>query len=498
MDRRTYLSVVGAGLSGLGGCSRLSEERDPGTEPPGPTESTSTHPPPTTTTGGGATSTPDPFDREVDVVEDLGCDPTGSDPCNQELTSSLEDGTLLRFPEGTYQFDDQVTLMGLPSVGFVGEGGAKFVPPEGFNQRLLTVHADTIVFEGIDVGVTADRTTAGFTFVAEDRFRVEDVQFRGRGSHPDSQVVNALGLGVRNPDGKGLVRNVVAKKGSSIGHYKNGNGRVGTWIGQLHRGTIRIEDCHYQEFGNNGIYASRTRGDVEVVDSTFRNNNVTSIRISGRGSFVRNADIEVDLRKYDGPRTGLSDQFNTRGISIEQNNVDKPPGAKVLDSDVRIKNTPLAQTAIGIGHYGKSATIRNTEITGAASDNSAIRIEGAPGSVLRNCSVEQDGSNRNGIHLTDSRGTLVDGGTVETTGFPLLVGVEDGATCLFRVGNTPRLRAFELDLLGTGSALRAELPTAVRYRCVDPNLLGEFDPTEIERIGVVRAANGILFFHRLP
>ena len=527
MDRRTYLSALGAGLALTAGCNQPTDD-DPtewpdGSEvPPGTATETRT----TSTPAGSPTTTPDPFEREVDVVEDLGCDPGGEEPCGATLASAAEGKSLFRFPAGTYRFEEHTVLVELSSIGFVGEGDVTFLPPKGFNHRLLTVYAGTILFENIDVDLSASNTTAGMTLIAQDRLRVEGVQFRGRGDHRDPQVVNALSLGVRDPQGKGIVRNLVARKGSAIGHYKNGNGRVGVWVGHNHGGVLRLENCRLEQFGNNAIYASRCPGRVHVVDSTLRNNNVSSVRISGAGSYAENVDIEVDLRKYDGPRTRMDDQFNTRGIIVEQKNAEKPPGAEVRNCDVRILNSPSSQDVIDVGNTGRSLAVRDTNIridvdgtpavwkkspqkdgdnsvvlenvtiTGDAAGSSAVFLNGAENSVLRNCTIEQTGSLRDGITLVNSPRSLVDGGSVDTTGYPLVLEVEDEfPPCLFMLGSTPQFET-EVEDLTDASKVVSSRSSLGENDCFDGNLLDGVSDSAVDRIAVLRVSrNEVALFH---
>ena len=41
------------------------------------------------------------FKRTVNMVEDAGCDPTGNEPCDEQLQAAADDYTLLKFPAGT-------------------------------------------------------------------------------------------------------------------------------------------------------------------------------------------------------------------------------------------------------------------------------------------------------------------------------------------------------------------------------------------------------------
>ncbi|RDZ44513.1 hypothetical protein C5B91_18415 [Haloferax sp. Atlit-10N] len=420
------------------------------------------------------------FER-VNVVDDLGCDPTGEKPCISKLQQGLRDGVALEFPSGTYKFETRFGISDFERIALVGVGDASLVPPDGYNGYLVDVgEVNQFVMRGLDVDITARDTTAGLRVICRNAFEVDDVEFLGRGAHPDRDVAHALIAGLSEPTGRGLIRRFKAVQGSAIGHYKNGDGRGGIAIGPWSLGSIRIQDCHLEEFGNNGIYASRTPGDVEVVGGQYRNNNVASIRISGSGSFVDGATIEVDLNSYTGPLTQLDSQFNTRGIAIEQGPTEKPPGVEVRNCTIRIEETPRSKGGIYIFPTGRSVTIRDTsiqvnadnvpavnrsvlepqgrfepaeaphwveldtvEISGRASGAAGVILYDSPGSVIRNCSIDQTGANRDGVYLTNSVSTTIDGGSVATTRYPYVVevsGQTGSNTCLLQFESLPDVR----------------------------------------------------------
>lgn len=387
------------------------------------------------------------FDRVVNLVDDYGADPTGSEPVDGAIKEAASADTLVKVPDGEYLFSGEVLVSPPGNVGFLAEDGASptFVAPKGHNDYLLNVyHLPKALFEGIDIDTRQTDTTAGLRFDIEDRVHVEGVEYLGRGTHPDDRVVNALSITVTNGTGTGLLRDVTALKGSAIGHYKGGKGRVGVYIGQGNYGTVRIEDCHLEEFGNNGLYCSRTPGTVEVIGGTYRNNNVAGVRIGGSTSFVDGAEIEVDLDKYDGPMTLTDDAYNTRAVILEQRTVTKTPGAQVRNCDIHIKNADVCMAAIHIkGHTGERlGYVQNTRVqvdvdgvpavyadesqlvmdgaslTGAAADKAAVVMSGtaASESTVKNTCIEQPTDVRNGVRVKDATGCLVSDTNVNVTG----------------------------------------------------------------------------------
>jgi hypothetical protein len=454
------------------------------------------------------------------MVDDAGCDPNGESACTQEIRDAADEGTLLRFPRGTYRVDEFIQFDGYDRFGIVGDGDVTLVPPVGTNSLLFRYNdVSRGLFSGIDIDIRADQTVVGMRFDCEERLEVEDVEYLGRGSHPNREVVYGFGIAVTEPDGVAVLRNVRALEGSIIGHYKGGQGRTGIWAGGDHAGTLRVENCHLEEFGNNGMYCSRCPGQVQVVGGVFRNNNVSSIRISGDGSYVHNAYIEVDLDQYSGPRRGFEDQFNTRGVIIEQNNYEKPAGVSISDSDIRIAKTPRSQAAIDIGEHGRSllventhihvdpddtlaiwrkqpssrpphdVTLKNVTISGSAANNEAVRIEEGDDSVICNSLIQQFGENRDGVRFVNATGCIIDGGTINVGRYPILIDVSNGwdrRSCLLHIETPPNLQMSDLSM--DSELVRNMLGSEDDRICVNAETVGALNETDTEQIAITEVS----------
>lgn len=462
MNRRPFLAAISGTIASLAGCSMFDSSDPPDEREPETPKSA------------------DVFDHTVDMVADAGCDPTGTEPCNDAIKSAAEDDTLLRFPAGTYQFSSAVTISEIDRLAIVGEGDVRFRPPDEFNGHFLRFGVGQLYVENVDVDLRADNTAAGIQCVTDNGFSIRDMNVLGRGTHEDDNVASAFALAVRNPDATGIVKNVVARKGSAWGRYKGGNGRIGIWVGSLNQGTVEIVDCQFEEFGNNGIYASRTTGNVQVKGGVYRNNNVSSIRISGNGSFVDGARIDIDVDRYVGPRDGESQNFALRGIVVEQGTARlpaKPAGVVIRNCDISVNENPARNA--GIAGWGTARTItvencrihvendgsravhqsgrntvgnhpspegdrwvrlENVDIDGSAAGDTAIQLVDASKSVLRNCRINNDGDNRDGIRLIRSADSTIDGGSIETTRYPMLMSFADtDKECMVTIKNTPIL-----------------------------------------------------------
>ncbi|WP_135822878.1 hypothetical protein [Halostella litorea] len=388
------------------------------------------------------------FDRTVDIVEDHGADNTGSQSIDSELESAMGENTLITFPEGTYKVTQRHELPGGTNVGFLGEGEVRFVPSQGSNFRMFNSStnspADQVLFKNIDFDIRADNTVTGLRFNTRNGVHVENVEYVGRGIHPDGEVTNALTVTISNPDATGTVKNLVAKKGSTWARYKNGDGRVGIGVYQPHVGTLKVIDCHLAEFGNNGMYTSRHNGKVQVEGGVFRNNNVAGVRIGGQGSYVDGASFEIDPETYTGPRESgyESNAYSMRAVRIEQRKFDKPAGAEVRNCDIVVRDHPAPNEPIEVKDNAKSVIVRNTRIeqdvdgvasigsesnghpikmdgvslTGNAGGGAAVSAPDSPNTVVQNCCIQQTGDGRDGVKLNNSDGSVVQDSNINVPG----------------------------------------------------------------------------------
>lgn len=307
------------------------------------------------------------FSRTVDAAA-AGCDPTGERSCDAAFRRTVDDDTLLRFPAGTYRFTRPQVVLGVDSLGVVGEGDVTFQVPSNFNANLLTIAGGSrLVFAGIDVDTTASGATAGLRLCARDRLVVENVTFRGRGTHlpTNHPVANALSPVVRSPEGVGLVRNVVARNDGSMGPaYRHPNGRTGIRVGSATQGTVVIVDCHFRGFPVGGIYASETSGTISVAGGSFRDNDVAGIRLGGAGR-IENARIEA----------GLDDGVSTTGsmdacaIRLEGGG----SGAAIESCDLAIGPDAGGDGAIVADHDYGGFTLRDARIRVRGVDSPAVR-----------------------------------------------------------------------------------------------------------------------------
>ena len=404
----------------------------------------------------GCSSLGRPYERVVDMVADAGCDPSGTEPCQDAIRRVAADDTLLRFPTGTFLISEPTVIDDVDRLGIVGTGRTRLRAAEGFGGKLLNLQVGELSFQDVDIDLEAPNTTAGLRIVADRGFRLENVEFHGRGTHTDPETVSALSPSVTSPDGVGIVKDLVARQGSAWAHYRGGSGRGGIHVGGDHEGTLRVIDCHLAEFGNNGIYGNDTPGNVQVEGGVYRNNNVAGIRIGGAGSYVDGALVEVDPARYTGPRTEEGYSFNMRGIIVAQKPEKygfKGAGAEVRNCDIRIAENPSGSSAgIDIWHAAQTLQVTNTRIqmeknspairrsgqqsggsrpsssdprwvrcddvsvTGTADGGTAIQASDANGSRVTNSCLSQTGNDRDGVRFSNSADCTVSDSTIDVTG----------------------------------------------------------------------------------
>ena len=517
MNRRRCLKLLAAtgATPSLAGCwdgrdSDGSPETSRDSTRPDPEEPPSSEDP-------DADSLADEYGTVVDMVADAGCDPDGDEPCDAALREAAADDTLLRFPEGTYRFEETTRITGRTDLGVVGDGDVTFRAPAGHNGKWIVIdEGRNLAFRNVTVDVSADDCAPTLQLGVRDGLDVRDVTVAGRGtvdgSAPEGEgenapVGNALLPIVRSPDGEGVVRRFVAQEGGRIGTYNRGEGRVGIYIGPSHRGTIRLANCHVAEFPNNGVYASRTPGVVRVEGGTFRNNDISQVRLGSEGSTVAGTTVEVDVGEVGGPN-GAADYLNPRGIRIEsgRNSAESGQssgGVTVRDATVRMFDAPespgiavgtnsgdftvestrvrvdsdgstavIAKAPNGGQHYDPppkphSGTITDVQIFGESADGPAVWIIERPETTIENVQVDQTGERRDGLYLVRSPNCAVRNCTLLTGRYPVLIrpNEEPVDACLVRLDATEFLGT-----LGDVQDVLRRLPVELgesRTFCVD-------------------------------
>lgn len=363
---------------------------------------------------GGTAAAAENYSNVVDIVE-AGADSSGAEPINGVLQDHLENDTLIEFPNGRYLLDQQ-SLYGLQNFGMRAVGDDVTLVPAGQHSEywISGWGVQNFLFEGFTVDETESGIHPEIAFGATDGLVVRDIE---RVGYHDGNN-QSFGFRITESDGSGLIENVRLPDG--------GEKAVGIYTDTT--GTLTFRDCRIEGFGDNGLYASRSTGPVQVEGGTYKNNDTSQVRLGSDGSYVKNATIVVnDPPQHQMPR-------NARGVRVS----DGPDEGRVtVDScDIVVKNAvggggvvsaynggafTVTDTNIEVGrdytsvHSGGERTsnailadkqsagstgecrVENTSITGEGVNLSAIWFRGRDSTAVENSCIQQSGTSRSGV-----------------------------------------------------------------------------------------------------
>jgi len=390
-SRRTYLGMVGA----ASGATLLAE----------PTLAT------------------DEYSEVVDIVE-AGADNTGNEPIDEVFQEHAEDDTLIEFPDGTY-VANQLILYQLSNFAMVGKGDATLVPGDDYEEELWIAGAETrdLTIRNFTLDTTEDGVSPEIDISAYDGLEFRDIVKRG---YQDNGGV-AIGLRIIDKDGSGLIQNVRAPDGGeSVGLYIESDG------------PMTVRNCQFEEFCDNGVYASASSAPIRVEGGFFRNNNISQVRLGSPDSVVRDAEMVVDksvtaddnpvnmrgVRVADGPGPVYVENCDISMTGGQGNGgiVNAFSGGSMVVRDTRI-NVGEEYTTVGsdgsrtsFGIFVDDATeadpgsrtLENVSITGGGTYRAAMLLRRGDNTMEGLC-IDQGGEGRNGIVFEDSsNNTLAD------------------------------------------------------------------------------------------
>ncbi|MCU4973811.1 hypothetical protein OB955_13820 [Halobacteria archaeon AArc-m2/3/4] len=439
---------------------------------------------------GAAVGSDPEYDVVLDIVDDLGADPTGEEPINDALAEAVEyDSVKVVFPDGEYLIENGPGGDGFARWDFgtgeeegrvgdlalVGDGNVTLTPPDGGRHNVLTLWGRDLRIENFTVDQTAHDTSTGITAVAEDRLLVRDVHYDGKvtgdyvevpapGDERIPDDPHCLIPGILEEDGTGLIENVRAPDG--VESYSR---KGAVWVNFLHAGDLLFNRCEFSNFSDNAIYGSPPGqgpplgggGSVRVENCYFENNNVSAIRLGTPGSYAKNCTVVTEAGEI--PATPWGAITSRAGWvwyefdgSFENVDVvhDHPAGQGILDhSDgtqdvaLEVKNCRFelnndGATAIRFADPGvERLSAKNVSVTGDAADGTALVLGNAEIDV-KNCCVSQTGENRDGISLTNATGSIRNA-SIDVTGQAIVADDDSDVTVrnLHERGNCPSARS---------------------------------------------------------
>jgi hypothetical protein len=396
------------------------------------------------------------FSKKVDAVEDLGLDPTGNEPVQDKIANAAEPGMLIVCPKGsTFSWTDTAVVECDGPFGIVGEGWKNSKHPPGPDDKDAVIFdvaaGKPVVIEfGTPAGLFANfaidqrgsKEMAGIHFRTDSSILAQDIRTIG----PHSSAYGKGGgrqtapsLSPQTSDGAVVRVNRYTNVGGGKSGTKNSGGMPIVWVGTSHHGKLQLIDCHIENSPDNGLYGGRTPGNTEIYRGLWRNNDVSQARVSGKGSRIDGAEIELDEKQYSG--VGTKQGFpSSNGIKWDSKPTRKndPAGGTIVNCDIRglsevgdehgvgsliavfptagavtIKNTRLVNKidAIPISadepDGGDSyppppqphrVIVKNSQITGpTAGDGGAITIHGRPNSLVSDCCLAYPGASPDDI-----------------------------------------------------------------------------------------------------
>jgi len=255
------------------------------------------------------------FDRVVNAVDDLGMDPTGSDPIDRSLNDAHETGTLIKFPPGDYKIETEAVLSGSKSRwGVQGTGESHedvtFHFPNADNSYWF-VHqhgGEDVLLDNFTLD--SDDKLISIRIRTNDGGLIRDVEWAGYLPERDGWPGQLLDPGCRDSDGVNrVVRTVMGRDGSFIHGHSWATNRTGITAirfyphsdthGERHAGETILEDIEIHQLSSNGVRSTHPAGVVTVKGGFFKNCHLAHLRIHAgdhptKRSSVTGATMVID------------------------------------------------------------------------------------------------------------------------------------------------------------------------------------------------------------
>ncbi|WP_154020478.1 hypothetical protein [Halorubrum halophilum] len=397
------------------------------------------------------------FDRVLNAVDDLGLDNSGGRAIDSALLDSLEDGTLIEFPDGRYTIEDTLIGTNLSNVGLVAAEGARptLVPAAPTSdllddEYLIVFRGSDILFGGFDLDFTRGSDYGGRVHLIAESGDVSVFDVTTKGQLPGN--VDGYRVEARTKDGVATLDNVNMRDGAV-----EGRSATGIFVGPPHAGEIHIRNCDIWHFPSKGIYASNPAhpdvgkgGTVHVDGGLYKNNNDCDIRVGSAGSTVKNiVSVKQDTRQGETvtwknpiPRRhwdGRTDIVQTRSIRLKYgqdvliegcefvHDIGQGAGAitsegshgggtTIRDCRISVNDAEVYPILLKNGS-GDGFEIENVSITGTSGRGAAIRVEdGRDGTTVRNSCINLTGAGECGVEIIGSNDCVVADSNIKVDG----------------------------------------------------------------------------------
>ena len=364
------------------------------------------------------------FDRTVNAVEYLGLGSNG--PLNEALERADAggdlDGVRLKFPAGTYRIAGDVSISPAGPFGIVGPR-AVFRVDSGVRCE-LNVHTDSRgLFEGVTIDQRADRAAVSVLLSTDDHLDARGLTFRGPAEAIDDDQQALVRPVATNRAASVRIENLRAVGGTNAGSHAwvrpespppghVAGGVPAAFVGTANRGVVQFVEPTLHGW-ENGLYASRTPGAVQVIGGSFVNNNNTAVRISGAESFCDGATIVLDASRWPDDRPGrftIGEIQGVSGVRSETGPLNKE-GARFRNLDVRARNLARCPGLVVFEGSAGTGRLHNCRLTTDIDGTPAVRID-APGTGPHRASTGPQAIRMDRIEI---RGSATDGPAVSGT-----------------------------------------------------------------------------------
>ena len=257
--------------------------------------------------------------RTVRAVEDLGLDPTGSEPINGTFGSALSgmSNTRIVFPSGgTFALSGHVTARPSGPIELIGNGSSFVIPPDTEAKSFTFVLEGGSLIRDIIIDQSAQGAVQELSVQAGNGVvRADNITIKGYASAKPNVGATGTNASVdsmfspiaRSSNSVVRTTNLTAVGGTAAGTHDDPDkpesapenrlgAPLGIWVGQSTQGTIQLVNTKLRGW-SNGIYGGRTKGVVEVLGGTFVNNFNAQTRVGG-GSVVDGASMLLDDRQW--------------------------------------------------------------------------------------------------------------------------------------------------------------------------------------------------------
>lgn len=337
------------------------------------------------------------FEKTVNAVDDLGADPSGSEPANGPIEQGVEDGTLIVLPENaTFLLDGDLNLSADGTFGMVGEGyekaskppgknGARFVAASGTQSRITTGGVTSGLFGNFIIDQSASDAGIAILLEASGFCLGRDIRLVGvqdsTGTTADEEN-NRPSCAMIGQSESAVVRvQRFYANNTGLPGDKNKGGVPAIWVGKMNKGLAEIVQCQIVNSADNGIYGSRTPGDVHVIDGAYINNEVSQFRFAGKGSWANGSTVMIDVAQYDGPNPSeFNKKIATNGVKTEMpSHIRKPGGAGLKNVEIIGRSARNIGSLVFVRGHAGALTMENCRVVNTLDDTPSL-IASVPGS----------------------------------------------------------------------------------------------------------------------